>query len=132
MGTSPAQAITTSGSPVVAGPIPDAETGGAVLDGRVHIEPLRRGLFAGDDHIHIIAAAQAMVGDREQAVGIRRQIDANDVGFLVHDMIDEAGILMGEAIVILPPDMRGEQIVERGDRPPPGNPASPSAISRAG
>src|SRR5580765_5068278 len=34
-------------------------------------------------------------------------------------MIDESWVLMAEAIVILPPDMRGQKIVERGDRPPP-------------
>jgi hypothetical protein len=34
-------------------------------------------------------------------------------------MIDETGILMAEAVVILPPDMRGQEIVERSDRAPP-------------
>src|SRR5678815_5962398 len=37
-------------------------------------------------------------------------------------MIDEAGILMAEAIVILAPDVRREQIVQRGDRAAPRNP----------
>ena len=36
-------------------------------------------------------------------------------------MIDEAGILMAEAVVILPPDVRRQQVVQRGDRPPPRN-----------
>ena len=36
-------------------------------------------------------------------------------------MVDEAGILVAEAVVVLAPDMRGQQIVERGDRPAPGN-----------
>ena len=51
VGTSPAQAMTTSGSPscVVAGPLPDADARGAVLDRRVHGQPLRRRLLAGDD-----------------------------------------------------------------------------------
>ncbi len=31
-------------------------------------------------------------------------------------MIDEAGILVGEAVVILPPDMRREQVIQRRDR----------------
>src|SRR3546814_218399 len=34
-------------------------------------------------------------------------------------MVDETEVLMGEAIVILAPDMRGEQIVERSDLAPP-------------
>ena len=41
--------------------------------------------------------------------------------FLVHDMIDEAGILMTEAVVILPPDVRRQQIIQRSDGPAPGN-----------
>ena len=57
-----------------------------------------------------------MVGDPEQRVGVRREINADDVGLLVDDEIDEAGILMAEAVMVLTPDVRGQQIVERGDR----------------
>ena len=118
---------------IVARPLPDADAGGAVLDGGVHVEPLRRGLLAGDDDVHVVAAAQAVVGHREQRVRIGRQIDADDLRLLVHDVIDEAGILMAEAVVVLPPDVRREQVVQRGDRPAPGNvAASPSATWRAG
>ena len=79
---------------VVARPFPDAEARGAVLDRLVHRQPLRRRLLAGDDDVHVVAAAQAVVGDREQAVGVRRQIDAHDLGLLVDDMVDEAGVLV--------------------------------------
>ena len=72
----------------------------------IHIQPLRRGLFAGDDDIDVVAAAQAVIRHGEQTVGIRRKIDADDLGLLVHDVIDEAGILVAEAVVILPPDVR--------------------------
>ena len=109
---------------VVARPVPDADARGAVLDGRIHVEPLQRGLLAGDDDVDVVAAAQAMVGDREQRVGVGRQIDADDVRLLVDHMIDEAGVLVAEAVVVLPPDVRGEQVVERGDGPPPGNVAA--------
>ena len=34
-------------------------------------------------------------------------------------MVDEAGVLMAESVVILPPDMRSQQIIQRRDRPPP-------------
>ena len=118
---------------VVARPFPDAEPGLAVLDRLVHRQPLRRGLLAGDDDVDVVAAAQAMVGDREQAVGVGRQVDADDLGLLVHDVVDEAGILVAEAVVILPPDVARQQVVERGDRPPPGDVGcTPSAIWRAG
>ena len=101
---------------VVAGPVPDADARRAVLDRGFHVEPLRRGLLAGHDHVDVVAAAQAMVRDREQRVGIGRQIDADDVRLLVHHMIDEAGILVAEPVVILPPDVRSQQIIQRGDR----------------
>ena len=87
-----------------------------MLDGRVHVEPLRLGLLSGDDHVDIIAAAQAVVGHRKQGIGVRRKIDADDVGFLVHHVVDEARVLMAEAVVVLPPDVRGEQVIQRGDR----------------
>ena len=104
---------------VIARPMPDADALGAVLDGGVHCQPLRRRVFAGDHDVDIVAAAQAMVHHRQQAVGIRRQINAHDLGLLVHDVVDEAGILVREAVVILAPDMRRQQIVQRGDLPPP-------------
>ena len=51
---------------VVAGPLPDADAGGAVLDRLVHRQPLRRRLLAGHDHVDVIAAAQAVVGHRQE------------------------------------------------------------------
>ncbi len=90
-----------------------------MLDRLVHRQPLRRRLLAGDDHVHIVAAAQAVVGDREQAVRVGRQIDAHHLGLLVDDVVDEARILVAEAVMVLPPDMARQQIVQRGDRPPP-------------
>ena len=85
----------------------------------VHREVVERRLLAGDDHVHVVAAAQAVVGDREQRVRVGRQVDADDLGLLVHDVVDEAGVLVGEAVVVLAPDVRAEEVVERGDRPPP-------------
>ena len=104
---------------VVAGPLPDADALGAMLDGGVHGQPLRRGVFAGNDDVDVMAAAQAVVHDGQQAVGVGRQIDADDFGLLVDHVVDEAGVLVGEAVVVLAPDMRGEQVVQRSDLPPP-------------
>ena len=87
-----------------------------MANGRFHIEPLPLGLLAGNDQVDVVPAAKTVIGDREQAVGVRRQIDANDIGLLARNVIDEARILMGEAVVILPPDMRRQQIIQRSDR----------------
>jgi hypothetical protein len=108
---------------VVGRPVPDADPAGAMQNGVVHREELQRRLFSGDDDVDVVAAAQAVVGHRQQRVGVRRQVDADDLRLLVGDVVDEAGILVRKAVVVLPPDVRAEQIVERRDRPPPGNPA---------
>ncbi len=90
---------------IVAGPRPNTDTFAAMLDCRIHREPLRLRLFTGDDHVHEVAAAQALVGDVEQRVRVGRQVDADDLGLLVDDVIDETGVLMAEPVVILPPHM---------------------------
>ena len=82
------------GAAVVAGPFPDADAFGAVLDGGVHGKPLRGGMFAGDDDVDVMPAAQAVVHHREEAVGVGGQIDADDLRFFVDDVIDEAGVLV--------------------------------------
>jgi len=38
--------------------------------------------------------AQAMVGDGEEAIGVGRKIDANDLGLFVDDVVDETRVLM--------------------------------------
>ena len=53
-----------------------------------------------------------MIEHRQQAIGVRRQINPNDVCLLVDHVIEEAGVLMGETIVVLLPDVRGEQVVQ--------------------
>ena len=77
-------------------------------------------MFAGDDDVDVMPAAQAMIKHGEQTVRIRRQINAHDVGLLVDDVIKETGVLMREPVVILLPDVRGEQIIQRRDFSPPG------------
>jgi len=56
-------------------------------------------VFPRNHHIDIVPAAQAVIHHRQQTVGIRRKIDAHDIGLLVDDVVEEAGILMGEAVV---------------------------------
>ena len=104
---------------VVAGPFPDSDAGRAMFDRLIHRQPLRGRLFARDDDVHIVAAAQAVIGHRQERVRVRREIHADDIGFLVYNVIDEPGVLVAESVVILPPDVGRQEIIERGDRPPP-------------
>src|ERR1019366_7346730 len=96
---------------VVAGPLPDADAFGAVLDGGVHRQPLWRRMFARDHDVDVMAAAQGGGHHRQQAVCIRRKVNAHHLSFLVHDMIYETGVLMCETVVILTPDVRGQKVV---------------------
>ena len=87
--------------------------------GGFHVQPHPCRLFARDDEVHVVPTAKAVVCDRKQRVRIRRQIDAHDLRFLVRDMIDESRILMRKTIMVLPPHMRAEQVIQRSDRLPP-------------
>jgi len=52
---------------------------------------------------------------RQKTVSVRREVDANDIRALVGHNIEEAGILVREAVVVLPPNHRRQQDVERGN-----------------
>lgn len=58
-------------------------------------------LLVCNDYVDVVRATEAVIGDREQAVRIWRQVDADDLWALVANNIQETGILMSEAIVIL-------------------------------
>ena len=78
------------GALVVARPIPDAGALCAMGDRRLHVQVLQVHLLVGDDDVHVVDAAQAVVGDREQAVGVGRQIDPHHARTLVRDHVEEA------------------------------------------
>ena len=93
-----------------------------MLHGRIHIEPLQLGLFAGNDDVDAVAGAQAMIGNPEQRVCIGRQIHPDDRRLFVHDEVEKPRVLMAESVVVLPPHVRREQVIERCNRPSPGYP----------
>ncbi len=99
------------GSLVVAGPLPDANSLCAMHHRLVHGQPLREGVFARHHDVDVIPAAQAVIENRQQAVGVGRKVNPHDVRFLVDDMVEKTRILMRESVVVLLPDVRGEQIV---------------------
>ena len=105
---------------VAAGPLPDAHALRAVAHGLLHGQPLRPRMLGGHDDVDIVPAADAVVKAAQEAVCVRRQIDAHDVGLLIRHVVKEAGVLVREAVVVLLPHVRGEHVVERGDVLPPG------------
>jgi len=101
------------------GPLPDAEPPGAVQVRGLGVQPVELRLLAGHDDVDVVRALQAVPHRREQRVGVRRQVDPDHLGLLVDHVVDEPRVLVGEAVVVLAPHVRGEQVVERGDRRPP-------------
>ena len=86
---------------VAAGPFPDPRAPGAVQDRGVHVQPVLGRLLARDDHVDVVPAAQAVVGDRQQRVRVRRQVDPDHLGLLVDHMVNEARVLVREAVMVL-------------------------------
>ena len=88
-------------------------------DRGVHGQPLWKGVLARNHHIDVIPAPQAVIKNRQQAVGVGRKVDAHNISLLVDDVVEEPGVLVRKSVVILLPDVRGEQIVQRRDIPAP-------------
>jgi hypothetical protein len=64
-----------------------------MLDCGIHVQPLRLPLFAGDDDVDVVLAAQAVIRHRQQAVDIGRQVNARDRCALVQHHVQETRIL---------------------------------------
>jgi hypothetical protein len=57
-------------------------------------------LLVSNDHIDVIDRVEAVGHGAEETVGVRWEVDADDLGRFVHNEIEEARILMREPIVI--------------------------------
>src|SRR5215470_13268955 len=97
---------------IVTGPIPNADALGAVLNCSIHIQILKMQLFVGNDHIDVVLASQAVVGYRQQAVGIGGKVDARNLGALVKHNVQEAWVLVRESVVVLAPDCRSNKEIK--------------------
>ena len=77
-------------------------------------------MFGSYDCVDIVLALDAVVKAGEQTVCIRRQIHADNICFLVGDVIQESGILMSKSIVVLLPYVGCQDEVQRSNRLSPG------------
>src|SRR4029453_17065313 len=104
---------------IVARGAPDTDTSGAMRNRFLHRQVLEVRLLIADDYIDVVLAAETMVGDAQQRIGVGRQIDPRNLSSFVYDNVEKAGVLMREAIVILPPYSGCNQQVKRGHVLPP-------------
>src|ERR1700686_2480783 len=86
-------------------PLPDSNSTRAMLDRRFQVEPLQHQLRSSNNYIDVVSAAEAVISYRKESVRIRRTIYALNIPLLVHNVVDEAGVLVGEAVVVLAPNV---------------------------
>src|SRR5262249_19754016 len=97
---------------VAARRFPSANPLGAMGDGLVHGQVLKVHLLITDDYVDVVLTPQAVIGNGQQSVDVRRQVNPGNSRALVQDHVKETGILMGKAVVVLPPDGGGNQDVQ--------------------
>src|ERR1700682_5427148 len=86
-------------------PLPDSNSTRAMLDRGFQVEPLQPRLLSSNNYIDVVSAAEAVISYRKESVSIRRKIYAHNIRLLVHNVVGEAGVLVGEAVVVLAPNV---------------------------
>ena len=100
---------------VVGRPIPNGNALRAVVDRLFHRQPLEAGVLGCYDDVDVVLALDAMVKAGKQAVRIGREIHAHHVRLFVGDVVEESGILVRKAVVVLLPYVGGEDEVQGSD-----------------
>jgi len=80
----------------------------------LHVEELEVVLLVGDNDVDVALAGQAVVHGAEKTIPVRRKVDPDDFGGLVGDDVEESGVLVGEAVVVLTPYGAGKEDVQAG------------------
>ena len=81
----------------------------------VERQPLQLRLLSAGDHVDVIPAAQAVIEHVQQAVGIRRIVDANHFAAPLQRVVHKSRRLVAEAIVIVSPGVAGDEDIQRSD-----------------
>ncbi len=106
---------------IAASPVPNANAGIAEMNGIRKREPLELRLLTSHNDVDEVSAPQASVSRHKQRIRIGRQIDSDHLRLLIRNKVDKAWILVAEAVVVLAPNMRAEEVIQGGDRSAPGN-----------
>src|SRR5208283_3918708 len=97
---------------IVAGPVPDTDALGAMLDCGIHIQILKVQLLVRNDDVDVVLAAEAVICDGQQTVHIRRKVNASNGSALVQNNIQKAGVLVRETVVVLSPNRGSDQQIQ--------------------
>ena len=98
---------------IIARLAPNADALRAVRDGGVHIHVLKMKLLIADDYIDVVLATQTMISHRQQSIDIWRHVYPRYLGPFIDHYINEAGILMSKAVMILSPNRGSDQQIQR-------------------
>ncbi len=107
-------------SVIIAGKFPHADATRAVFARLMHCEPLQLRLLAAGNDVDEIARAQAVLHDVKETIAIRWEIDSHHLAFLHERIVDESRRLVTVPVMILPPDVTGQEHIQRCNRPSPG------------
>jgi hypothetical protein len=97
---------------IVAAPLPGPGSSGTMGERGVHAQPLKLRLLINDDQVKIVMTLEAVICYREQAIGVRRQINPHYVCLFTDQVIDKPRPLVAETIVVVAPTRGCQQIVE--------------------
>ena len=96
----------------IAGPRPLAYACNHMSRRRLNIQEDCRRLLARNGQVDVIARPQHMIRHSQQRVRVRCKINPYRVRMLVRYVVDKSGVLVRKPIVILPPHVRTEQVVQ--------------------
>ena len=63
----------------------------------VHVQPLKLRLLTAGDYVDVVAAAQAVIEDAQQAVAVRRIVHADGFAAARQGIVDKSSRLVAEA-----------------------------------
>ena len=85
-------------APVVGRKLPDRCASRAMFEGLVHVQPLKLRLLAAGNDVDVVAAPQAVVENAQQAIAVRRVIDADGFTPARQSIVYKSGCLMAETL----------------------------------
>ena len=86
-----------------------------MLNSLLHSQPLLSGVLRCNHNVHIVLGTDAVIEYAQQAVSVGWQIHSNNICLLVSNVIEEAGILVSETVVVLLPYVGRKDVVKGCD-----------------